>query len=137
MTRQRVLLLVIASALLGSGCSLHKRGMTFDAELVHYKQHLAGTEFRDVDQMTAEVPAVPPPHSIRDTSEPGNWWDLSLHEAIQIAIDRSPVMRDLGGAYVRSPATVRTVHGPSIEASDPRTGMEAALSALTRPSNPV
>ncbi|MCY2987777.1 MAG: TolC family protein [Planctomycetota bacterium] len=130
MSRQQALLLVIVSALLGPGCSLHERGVTFDPDLVHYKHLADSTEFPDVGQMTAEIPPAAPPRTIRDTSGPDSWWDMSLSEAIQIALDRSPVMRDLGGAYVRSPATVRTVHQPSIEASDPRIGMEAALSAF-------
>ena len=128
MSRQQALLLVTVLALLGPSCSLRERGITFDADVVHYKQLADATEYRDVAQMTAEVPAALSPRTIQDTSEPDNWWDMSLAEAIQLALDKSPVMRDLGGASVRSPATVRTVHQPSIDASDPRYGMEAGLS---------
>lgn len=57
-------------------------------------------------------------------------WLLTPEEAIQIALANSPVMRDLSATIVQSPANVRTIHGPALQESDPRFGVEAALSAF-------
>lgn len=86
-----------------------------------------------------ELPATPTPsddalllleapRTLRSEGTP-EYWDLALDEAMQIALTHSKVLRDLGGQVLRSPATVRTIHGPAIEESDPRFGVSAALSA--------
>ena len=46
----------------------------------------------------------------------------------RLALANSRVLRDLGGAVVRSPATTRTTIDPAIVETDPRFGIEAALS---------
>jgi outer membrane protein TolC len=69
----------------------------------------------------------PPPRTI-DTVETAEYWDVSLEEVIQLALANSKVMRDLGGAVVRAPATTRTTLDPAIAETDPRFGIEAALS---------
>jgi outer membrane protein TolC len=51
-----------------------------------------------------------------------------LEQAIQIALSNSRVMRDLGGTVVRSPGTTRTALDPAVVETDPRFGIEAALS---------
>lgn len=63
-----------------------------------------------------------------DTKGTPEYWDLTIEEAIQTALANSKVMRDLGGAVVRSPATTRTTLDPAIAETDPRFGIEAALS---------
>ncbi len=69
----------------------------------------------------------PQPWTI-DTEGTPEYWDLSIEEAIQTALGNSKVMRDLGAAVLRSPATTRTVLDPAIAETDPRFGIEAALS---------
>jgi outer membrane protein TolC len=63
-----------------------------------------------------------------DTEGTPEYWDVSLEEAIQLALANSKVMRDLGGAVVRAPAATRTTLDPAIAETDPRFGIEAALS---------
>lgn len=63
-----------------------------------------------------------------DTEGTPEYWDISIEEAIQLALANSKVMRDLGGAVVRAPATTRTTLDPAIAETDPRFGIEAALS---------
>ena len=77
------------------------------------------------------VPDQPPaePFSIV-RNQPTETWNLSLQEAIILALGNSPVMRDLGGQVLRSPATVSTIHNAGIVESDPRFGLENALSAF-------
>ena len=71
--------------------------------------------------------ASPQPWTI-DTEGTPEYWDMSLEEAIQLALANSRVLRDLGGAVVRAPATTRTTLDPAIAETDPRFGIEAALS---------
>ena len=71
--------------------------------------------------------ASPHPWTISTEGTP-EYWDLSLEEAIQITLANSRVLRDLGGAVVRSPGTTRTATDPAIVETDPRFGIEAALS---------
>ena len=57
-------------------------------------------------------------------------WNLDLSEAIQYALHHSQVIRDLGGRALRSPNSVITSESPAIRETDPRFGVEAALSAF-------
>lgn len=71
----------------------------------------------------------PPPLTIHDY-EALEYWDLTLEEAIQQALATSKVVRDLGGRVLHAPDHVATVFEPSLIETDPRFGVEAALSAF-------
>jgi hypothetical protein len=73
--------------------------------------------------------AAPPPLTLLDAENP-DYWNLSLPEVIEIALENSTVLRELGGAVVRAPAATRTTYDAAIAESDPRFGVEAALSAF-------
>ncbi len=62
--------------------------------------------------------------------EPGDYHLISLEECIYTALQTSPVIRELGGAILRSPDLVSTIQDPALVYSDPRFGEEAALSAF-------
>src|SRR5690606_8953244 len=47
--------------------------------------------------------------------------------AIQLALNNSTVLRDLGGTLLRTPSLVHSTQQPAISESDPRFGVEAAL----------
>ncbi len=57
-------------------------------------------------------------------------WLLSPAEAVQIAVERSKVLQELGGSVLKSTSGINTIHEPAIQATDPRLGVEAALSAF-------
>ena len=57
-------------------------------------------------------------------------WLISPTEAVQIAVERSKVLQDLGGSSLRNVSGVATIHEPSIQSTDPRLGIEAALAAF-------
>lgn len=61
--------------------------------------------------------------------EPREYLELSLEETTHLALVSSKVMRDLGGLVLRSPDNVQTVQDPSLAETNPRFGVEAALSA--------
>ncbi len=56
--------------------------------------------------------------------------EMTLPEAIQMAVRQSPVIRDIGGTVVSQPAGVRTIYDPSRAHTDPNFGVDAALSAF-------
>jgi outer membrane protein TolC len=58
------------------------------------------------------------------------YWNLTLQEAVQVALAESKVIRDLGGAVLRTPANVETHWDPAVIETDPRFGIDAALSAF-------
>lgn len=68
------------------------------------------------------------PHVVREG--PPEYWDVPLAEAMRLALLNSPVLRDLGGQILQYPSNARTMQGPSIVETDPRAGVEAALSAF-------
>lgn len=76
---------------------------------------------------TDESVAAPQPWTI-DTQGTPQYWDLPLEEVIRLTLENSRVLRDLGGAVVRAPASTRTAMDPAAVETDPRTGIEAALS---------
>lgn len=57
-------------------------------------------------------------------------YDLTLAEAVQLAVRQSPVIRDLGGTFVNTPNFATTVYDPSLAHSNPALGVEAALAAF-------
>lgn len=124
-------ILLFLASLAVAGCMLRDRAPWHDPDLAHYRALAQETPESDLSSVAADDPTgITPPRTVRDNSVPDQWWDLRWEEAIELALAHSPVLRDLGGALIRSPATLRTNFGPSIEASDPREGMEAALAAF-------
>ncbi|MBC8355132.1 MAG: TolC family protein [Planctomycetes bacterium] len=113
------------------GCSLRKsKEFQFDEDFSHY--HGAATEisYPDVDTVSyEEIANTQAPLTLKDDAPP-DFWDLTLDESIQTALANSQVMRDLGALVLESPDNVRTLYDPAIEETDPRFGVEAALSAF-------
>jgi outer membrane protein TolC len=105
----------------------------------------AETTFNDTTQVDAVMarvdnPSIEPvvhedviqPVTLK-TLKVGNqpdYWDVSLDEILNISMMNSQVLRDLGATILRAPATVQTRYTRLIQQSDPRFGMEAALSAF-------
>ncbi|MCO8120402.1 TolC family protein [Stieleria sp. TO1_6] len=102
----------------------------------------------DLANMMAEVEVVGPaeseviadvgrqgslsPFSIRGSESP-QWkppesWELTIDEAIQIALANSTVLRSLGARVIQTPGLTPTIYGPAIQATNPTAGIEAALS---------
>ncbi len=123
-------LIVLSATLLAAGCNLIGPNRNFDSELAHYKQVAKTVEHPELNTPPSDNAFTPEPRTLDHHAAPQQheWWNLSLDEAIQIAVSRSSVLRDLGGTVVRYPESVRTILEPSKVSSDARFGMEAALS---------
>ncbi len=57
-------------------------------------------------------------------------YDLTLEEAIRMAVEQSPVLRTIGGTVVQTPQGTTTVYDPGLTAASPTLGTEAALAAF-------
>ncbi len=127
----KIPLIAIATTAAVAGCALHEPNCTFDVDEEHFLQlasdisyddaHPAGPERLDKDAR--------PPLTLKDDTSP-DLWGMSLEEAVQLAVLHSQVMRDLSGTVLRFPETVSSIYGPAVVASDPRFGVEGALSAF-------
>jgi hypothetical protein len=113
------------------GCILRRPDCGFhDADLEHYKSVATQIEFPDTQTPAGdEVAMTMAPMTLRDDGPP-KFKDVSLEEAIQTALSNSQVLRDLGGTVLQSPGNTRTIQGPAIQETDPRFGVDAALSAF-------
>jgi outer membrane protein TolC len=95
-----------------------------------FSQRALETEYPDVESATAEQVGGPGnPRSIEDHDKL-KYRDITLQEAIQLALEHSQVMIDLGGTVLRSPDTMRTTFNPAVQETDPQFGVEGALSAF-------
>ncbi len=86
---------------------------------------------RRVDSTLIQDPLVEP-HTLKEYSHRATqtYRDLSLSEAVAIAMTNSQVLRDLGATILRAPEAVVTTYHRALQQTDPRFGMEAALSAF-------
>ncbi len=100
-----------------------------------YPESAMGVALTRIEYPDAEVPShdtmfpVEAPRTLRDMSDV-QYWNLSLEETVRLALVNSPVLRDLGGAVVRAPDTTQTSMDPAIVETNPRFGVEGALSAF-------
>jgi outer membrane protein TolC len=131
-SRKILILFLAAVTALPSGC-LWQGSRPFEASAPAgaYEKVASEIEYPAESPATAASAdpslAAPPPWTI-DTQGMPEYWDVSLEEVIQLTLANSRVMRDLGGAVVRAPGVTRTALDPAIAETDPRFGIEAALS---------
>lgn len=125
-------LLTLSVVLAGAvGCS------TYDT-----LQTTVGNNTDEIDSITAEaenpVPDIYPAayssapitaKTLRENSEI-QYRDVSVGEVLQIALENSEVLRELGGTILRTPDGMRTKYTPGLQQTDPRFGTHAALSAF-------
>ena len=130
--RKLVALFLTGAMMAPSGCFLRSNSH-FEASAPPgaYEQVASEIEYPCETDCTLsaadESLASPHPWTI-DTEGAPEYWDLSLQQVIEITLANSRVLRDLGGAVVRAPGTTRTAVDPAIAETDPRFGIEAALS---------
>lgn len=108
-----------------------------DNDFDHYKGVATEIEYPDVEaERLADVENALAPFSLqrKDNRE---IWDLTLEEAMRIALTNNKVMRNISGQVqgppdfiARNPELAPTIYDPAIAESNPRIGPEAALSAF-------
>ncbi|MBC8871098.1 MAG: TolC family protein [Planctomycetes bacterium] len=126
----RVIKLLLIASVSAAGCATQDPNVAFHDDLRHYEDLLAATEYGDTETPPQIVnDSTPPPLAMRSNGEPG-YWSMPLNQAIRTALANSDVLNDLGGTIVQTPENVRTIKDPSIQETDPRFGVAAALSAF-------
>jgi outer membrane protein TolC len=106
----------------------------------HYVNTATEIEYPDVETASLdEVTGAKPPLTL-SSDRPDQTWDLKLEEAVRISLANATVIRnsligDVGSyrvpdAIQRAPFQVVTIYNPAQEETNPRTGVEAALSAF-------
>lgn len=129
--RFALVLPTVCSLLVGpAGCRSQKQCFKSDCD-ASYTKLATEIDYPAVTQCSATDDgwAAVAPLSLTN-AEDIQYWDLKLEEVVQIALAQSQIIRDLGGAVVRTPANIATHWDPAAVETDPRFGMEAALSAF-------
>lgn len=121
-----------AALMLAAGCAgPAPRFYNPNGDPTHYERRAAQT----IDDPTSDEQAyqgridAAPPRIIHDDRNV-QYWDLSLQEALELALQTSDVVHDLGGRVIATPAAAPTVYDPAIVESNGQFGVEAALSAF-------
>ncbi len=115
-----------------TGCGpLHRfRAWQSEKDLAYYQNYATKIEYPDVESCSMPQAAqVPMPLSINDPSELPTW-DMSLNEAVRVALSSSEIMRSLGGNVVQAPQGTPSVFDSALSESNPQSSVEAALAAF-------
>jgi outer membrane protein TolC len=124
--------LMLVSLACAWGCSIGQGPppIVADADLAYFRTAATAIEYPDVaEPACGDVLATAPPMTLEQAG-PVEYWPLTLQEAVRIGLSNSKILRDLGGLVVASPQNVQSVQSPMIVETDPRFGVEAALSAF-------
>ncbi|MFO0905295.1 MAG: TolC family protein [Pirellulales bacterium] len=118
-----------ALALWTAGCTMRPPAESFRDSLAHYRDMANRVEYPDVAAATIEASVTETaPMSLHQTEHTP--WPMTPEEAVQTALANSTVLRDLGGQVLAAPGITRSILNPSIVETDPRFGVESALSAF-------
>jgi hypothetical protein len=116
-------------------------------DMSHYVDVATTLEYPDVQNPTLDDVQKSLPPLTLENPDPGKMWDLSLEDAMKIALENSKVIRSLGGQttaeqsgegaqplavasrLLSGPDGATTTHNPAITETDGRFGVEAALAA--------
>ncbi len=133
---QRAVVLVALGLMVASGC--HPTQPFYyheDGDLSHYIDRATQLEYPDVEETPLEevTQATRPLTVLQPTFR--EFWDLTLEDAVQIALQNSKVIRNLGSltqftisdGLVGRTALTSTVYDPAVFETDPQFGVEAAL----------
>ncbi len=114
------------------GCSQQKPFLDSAAKPDDISQLIKQISYEDSSEPLEQscVPLDAVPFALDQDPSKIDYWDLGLDQTIQMALSNSTVLRDLGARVIQAPNLIPTIYGPSIQATDPRFGEEAALSAF-------
>jgi len=132
MNRQRIVTWFLLAAIwaTASGCFLRKSEPRFGKEEDYFFDVATKIEYPDVESHQPLEKLAPVGPTTLSHDAPPEYWELSLEEVVHLALANSEVLRDFGAAVLRSPETTVTAQNPSLVETDPRFGVEAALSAF-------
>src|SRR5262249_24323955 len=110
--RKILSLLLAGTMVVPSGCGYMQSDRSFKGAVPGGVYEKVATEIEypsesACTQMNADESLSSPRPWTIDTQGTPEYWDMSLEQAIQLALTNSRVLRDLGGSVVRSPETTR------------------------------
>jgi outer membrane protein TolC len=113
------------------GCRSHDE-VRFDPNYAAFQAYVQEIEYPEVCELNSPDPGIlesrrPPTAHKFEELEP---WPLTLEETVNLTLQNSRVIRDIGGLVVNNPASRSTVFDPAIQETSPITGVERALSAF-------
>jgi outer membrane protein TolC len=138
----------LSISLAASGCAPRQPFYFFeDGDLSHYTGVVQKLEYPDIDQEPlAEAAGTREPFTL---SQPQveEIWELSLEEAVRIALENGKVLRNLGGRFasfggprpqtgeppvslLTAPELTPTIYDPAVTETDPFRGVESALASF-------
>lgn len=128
----RACFVVALAAWTGVGCSwLRPYGMpdpnnppTAQPPEVHSQEFV---EPDAADSGSDDPISTPAPRTAKN-GEPTEYWEMSLQEAIHYGLTNSRVLTDLGATVLRNPDSLQTNVTAVVTQTDPRFGIEGALS---------
>src|SRR5687768_5472279 len=128
---KRVGKLFCAFSLALSGCSAERKFAFPEPVGESYFQNFA-TQIEYPNVQSCLVPEIAASAAPLTTDNPAEIpaWEMTLDQAVQMAMQRSDVLRTLGASVVQAPATSRTRFDPAVTETNPLGGVEAALSAF-------
>jgi len=131
-TRNLLLLSLCLTLAAAAGCRW-RQGSDFKASVNEdsYRTLATQIEYPEVRQCSTydDDWASVEPITLSTTVDP-EYWDVQLEEVIQLSLSRSKILRNLGGILLNAPSSVKTHWDPAIQETDPRFGIDAALSAF-------
>ncbi|QDT52185.1 Outer membrane efflux protein [Caulifigura coniformis] len=126
--RAAILLLLILCSL-PAGCRNTNPAETVFNDTAEVDAVMARVDNPEAEPIVHEAVIQPVTLKTLKQGDQPDYWDVSLDEVLGIAMTNSQVLRDLGATILRAPGQVQTRYTRLIQQSDPRFGMEAALSA--------
>lgn len=128
--RSRLAVLLVYLLVAVSGCRSRGPGNFHAVPEDCYHAIATQVEYPTVEVCSlSEDWAALEPVSLATVDQP-EYWDVELEQVVQMALSQSKVIRDLGGAVLRSPENIQTYWDTAIVDTDPRFGVDAALSAF-------
>ncbi len=114
------------------GCSWNRSVTTVDPNNLRAPQEaeVVGQQFELPDASDSgsdDAASTPAPRSV-SSAEPTDYWEMSLEEAIHYGLTNSKVLTDLGATVLRNPDSLQTNVTAAVTQTDPRFGIEGALS---------
>jgi len=128
----RIMLLLAAVVMMGPGCSRFLK-TSLQEEFVEneevYQRALTQIEYPNVETVDeGDTVGTLAPASLSSMTTP-DYWELSLEQAVRMALQSSKVLGDVGGVSLNTPAALHTKYDAAIIDADPRYGVDGALSA--------
>lgn len=101
-------------------------------DTTYFQDYLTTIEYPEIDQASfesAQEALAEKPPSVSEYQDL-TFQEISLEEAIQMALSNSKVLSKIGGQVISAPTVASSVYDPAIQESNPLGGVEGALSAF-------